>query len=260
VEESKYPRQAATYDDTRSASPTVTRLLLRFLGEGRGRTLLDVAGGTGNYAEAAARAGFSPVVVDLTPAMLARSVPKIGAGRQVVGDAQRLPVRDGGVDAAMCVSALHQFPEPSVAFAEARRVIREGPYVLQAFTAESLVPSFIFDYFVDPGAIEAIHPAEDDIVTMFGGAGFARVEHERFVYEDLSDGTVHALQNDVDAVADPARLRNTSFFQKLAPEVQRAGLEALRRDHATGRLAERVEDGLRLSREFGQGTVFAAWP
>jgi ubiquinone/menaquinone biosynthesis C-methylase UbiE len=234
--------------------------LLRFLGEGRGRTLLDVAGGTGNYAEAVARAGFHPMIVDLTPAMLARSVPKIGAGRQVAGDSQHLPVRDQGVDTAMCVSALHQFPEPSLAFAEARRVIRAGPYVVQAFTAESLVPSFIFEYFPDPDAAEALHPSGDEIVAMLREAGFARVEHERFVYEDLSDGTIHALQNDVDAVADPGRLRNTSFFQKLSPEVQRSGLEALRRDHDSGRLAERVAEGLRLAREYGQGSVFAAWP
>ena len=75
VERSNYPLQAATYDATRSASATVTRLLLRFLGPAEGRTLLDVASGTGNYAEAVARAGFRPLIVDLTPAMLARSAP-----------------------------------------------------------------------------------------------------------------------------------------------------------------------------------------
>src|SRR2546423_652552 len=71
-EQAKYEEQAATYDATRSASPIVTRLLMGFLGEGNGRILLDVAGGTGNYAEAVATRGFRPILVDREPAMLAR--------------------------------------------------------------------------------------------------------------------------------------------------------------------------------------------
>jgi hypothetical protein len=155
---------------------------------------------------------------------------------------------------------MHQFPEPAVAFREMRRVVREGPAVIQAFPAESLIPSYIFEYFPDPNAPEAVHPSENEIVAMLRESGFERVEVERFVYEDLSDGTVHALQNDVDAVTDEDRLRNTSFFQKLSPEVQRTGLDALRRDKESGRLAERVQEGLELAKTYGQGAVFAAWP
>ena len=158
------------------------------------------------------------------------------------------------------MSALHQFPDQGVALAEMRRVIRDGPLVLQAFTAESLVPSFVYDYFPDPSAPEAVHLPEARIVALLHEAGFARVERERFVYEDLSDGTVHALQNDANALADPERLRNTSFFRKLDPSVQEAGLAALRRDLRSGRLEERVREGLHRAKEYGQGTVFAAWP
>jgi ubiquinone/menaquinone biosynthesis C-methylase UbiE len=258
-ERAGYATQAATYDATRSASPTVLQLLLRFLGEGRGRTVLDVAGGTGNYADALARHGFRPLVVDREHAMLRRSVDKIGRGRQIVADALTLPVRDASVDVAVCVSALHQFPDQRIAITEMRRVIRNGPVVLQAFTAGNLVPSFVFDYFPDPVAPQAHHLAEAEIAALLREAGFSRVELERFVYEDLSDGTVHALQNDASALADPERLRNTSFFAKLDPSVQEAGLAALRRDLESGVLEERVLDGLRLAKEYGQGTVFAAW-
>lgn len=259
-ERARYDQQAATYDATRSASPTVVRLLLRFLHEGRGRTLLDVAGGTGNYAEALAAYGFTAFVIDRERAMLARSVAKIGPGRQAVGDALELPIRDGSADVVVCVSALHQFPDQRGALAEMRRVMRDGPLVLQAFTAESLVPSFVFEYFPDPASPQALHLPEAKTIAMLREVGFERVEHERFVYEDLSDGTVHALQNDAEALADPERLRNTSFFRKLDPAVQEAGLAALRRDLRTGLLQERVREGRRLARDSGQGTVFAAWP
>ena len=118
----------------------------------------------------------------------------------------------------------------------------------------------MFGYFPSSGAPDAVHPAEDEIVEMLRDAGFGRVERERFVYEDLSDGTVHALQNDAEALPDPDRLRNTSFFKRLDPETQRAGLEALRRDLEGGALQRKVEEGLRLARIHGQGTVFAARP
>ncbi len=164
------------------------------------------------------------------------------------------------MDAAISVAALHQFPDPDVALAEAGRVIRAGPFVLQAFTAESLIPSFIFEYFRGGGAPDAVHASEDEIEAMLVRAGFARVERARFVYEDLADGTVHALQNDAEALADPERLRNTSFFARLDQQTQAAGLDALRRDLERGALQRRVQEGLRLARIHGQGAVFAAWP
>src|SRR5207247_382423 len=66
----RYRDQAATYDATRGASPSVARLLLRFLGPPHGRSVLDIAGGTGNYARAVTDAGFRVFVVDREPAML----------------------------------------------------------------------------------------------------------------------------------------------------------------------------------------------
>ena len=258
--ESRYPEQAGTYDATRSASPAVLRPLLRFLGPGAGRTLLDIAGGTGNYARALLERGFEPVVVDREPAMLRRSTEKIGPGRQILADGHHLPVREGGVDAAMLVSALHQFSDQRGALAEARRVIRDGPLVLQAFPKESLEPSFVFEYFPGSDPPPGLHLREDEIEAVLLDVGFSRVEWERFVYDDLSDGTLHALHIDPEAMADPDRLRNTSFFQRLAPEVQRAGLEALRRDLRSGVLEERVRESLRTAERSGHGTVFAAWP
>jgi len=258
--ESRYPEQASTYDATRSASPAVLGPLLRFLGPGAGRTLLDIAGGTGNYARAVLEHGFRPIVVDREPAMVGRSIGKIGGHRQLLADAHRLPVRDEGVDASMIVSALHQFADQRLALAEARRVVRGGPFVLQAFPKESLAASFAFGYFPRSDPTPGLHLTESEIEDALLDVGFVRVEWERFVYGDLSDGTLHALHIDAEAVADPARLRNTSFFQRLSPESQRAGVEALRRDLASGRLEDRVREGMRIAERYGHGAVFAAWP
>jgi demethylmenaquinone methyltransferase/2-methoxy-6-polyprenyl-1,4-benzoquinol methylase len=42
------------------------------------------------------------------------------------GDAGRLPVADASVDAVLVVDALHHFPDPPAALAEAARVLRPG--------------------------------------------------------------------------------------------------------------------------------------
>lgn len=260
ADEANYAAQAATYDRTRAASPTVARLLLKHLGDPAGRTVLDVAGGTGNYARLLRDEGFGPFIVDREAAMLTRSIEKIGPGRQIIGDAAALPVADGATDAAICVSALHQFPDQRSALAEARRVIRGGPFVLQAFTAESLIPSFVAEYFPGSDLSPDAHLAAEEIASILREVGFARVRRERFVYADTVDGTLYAMHTDPGMLSDPAFLRNTSFFQRLSEEARRAGLAALGRDLRDGRLAERVREGLRLAARHGHGSVFAAWP
>ncbi|MFB6256558.1 MAG: class I SAM-dependent methyltransferase [Haloplanus sp.] len=91
--------------------------------------VLDLAGGTGR----AARAVATPVgrirspetfVVDASRAMVDHAA---GRGTPVVrGDAGRLPLRNGIVDAVVVLDALHHLPEQDTALAEAARVLRSG--------------------------------------------------------------------------------------------------------------------------------------
>lgn len=62
-----YSVQARTYDRTRSASPSVLGPLRAALAPDPGSRLLDVGGGTGNYAAALRDDGFEPVVVTGVP-------------------------------------------------------------------------------------------------------------------------------------------------------------------------------------------------
>ena len=59
-----YAEQAKTYDRTRGASPTIVRALGRYLGPPDNRVLLDIAGGTGNYAQVFQARGFRVIVLD----------------------------------------------------------------------------------------------------------------------------------------------------------------------------------------------------
>jgi ubiquinone/menaquinone biosynthesis C-methylase UbiE len=117
-----YGNQARTYDETRSASPSVLGPLREALEGSPGRRLLDVGGGTGNYARALREDGWEPVVTDRSPEMLARAAAK---GLETVeADAQQLPFADASFDALICVSMLHHVDDRSRALAEQRALAR----------------------------------------------------------------------------------------------------------------------------------------
>jgi SAM-dependent methyltransferase len=254
-----YPLQAKTYDLTRGASPTVIRAVGKFLGPGEGKRLLDIGGGTGNYAQVFAGRGFQVLVIDAEPEMLAHAVRKLGAGRAVAADAERLPLRDEVADRAMIVNAMHLFADPGAALREARRVIGPGPVVLTAYTRENLASLFVYEYF---GLTDTVtrRPPNAEIVALLTNSGFREVKHEGYVYTDSVDGSLNSLHTDPLRLAGPAYLRNTSFWQRLDEQTRRKGLEALARDLRSGVLRERVDEGIRLAVQHGHATVFAAWP
>jgi SAM-dependent methyltransferase len=254
-----YKVQARTYDLTRGASPTVLRALVKFLGRGEGRLLLDMAGGTGNYAQVLAARGFRVLVVDAEAEMLAHAARKLGSDRAVAGDAERLPFKDRSTDCAVIVNAIHLIVDPPAALREARRVLREGPLVLTSFTRENLASLFVYEYFGLSQPITARPPAED-VVGLLKETGFSRIEHEIYVYTDTVDGSLNALHTDPLRLAGPAYLRNTSFWHRLDEEKRDAGLRALARDLRAGVLERRVKESLGLAVVRGHGTVFAAWP
>ena len=256
----RYATQARTYDLTRSASPTVVRLVSKYLGPANGRRLLDIAAGTANYTRVMQARGFDVLAVDAEFEMVSRSVGKIGSGRQIVADAMALPLRDRAVDCAMLVAAIHLMPDPDRAMSEARRVIRQGPFVLQAFTEENMAPIFVLSYFPGSERLDDFHPPAAELVRRLGAAGFSRVEQEKFVYLDTADGTGPALHTDPLRLAGPAYLRNNSWFNRLPEKVRKAGLARLAEDLRSGVLEEKVKASFQEAVTTGHGMVFAAWP
>lgn len=221
-----YANQARTYDETRGASPSVLGPLREALAGAPGRRLLDIGGGTGNYARALADEGWEPLVADRSPEMLARAAAKGLA--TVEADAQRLPFADASFDAAMLVSMLHHVERPAAALEEARRVLRPGGRLaLMAFTREDLERQWYVELFPSTRAwMDATHPRADELLGLLPGARVIPV-----VFTDLVDGSLQALAAHPAKVLDPSWRRQTSFFERLErdhPEELRAGLERLR--------------------------------
>jgi ubiquinone/menaquinone biosynthesis C-methylase UbiE len=227
-----YSNQARTYDETRAASPSVLAPLREALEGAPGRRLADIGGGTGNYARALRDDGWDPVVLDREPGMLARAAAK--GLETIAADAQRLPLADASVDAAMLVSMLHHVERPEVAVGEARRILRPGGRLaLMVFTREDLADLWLSDYFPSTRAwMYESHPTLGELLAMVPGA--RRIE---VVFRDLEDASLAALAAYPEHLVDPAWHRQTSYFERLArdhPDELAAGLARLHEELAAG--------------------------
>jgi demethylmenaquinone methyltransferase/2-methoxy-6-polyprenyl-1,4-benzoquinol methylase len=109
------------------------RRTVRALGVPAGSRVLDVACGTGDLCRELTEAGFRPVGTDLSFGMLAAA--RTGAPL-VHGDALRLPLPDGAVDALTCGFALRNFTDLGGFLAEAARVVRPGGRIALLEVAE----------------------------------------------------------------------------------------------------------------------------
>lgn len=257
VRPGNYAEQARTYDYTRGASPTVVRAVAKYLGP-PGGLLLDIAGGTGNYAQVFQARGFRVVVIDASVDMLVHAGRKLGAGRAVAGDAIALPLRDHSVDCATLVHGLHLISDQGRSLVEMHRMLRAGPAVVIDPTSDN-VPLFVHEYF-GISASPPGRPSTAQLVEMLDAAGFGRVVHEPLMYTDAVDGSLHALHTNAMHLAGPAYLRNTSFWMGLDESTRRTGLLALARDLRSGVLEERVRAHFKRAAVRGHETVFAAWP
>lgn len=227
-----YARQALTYDTTRAASPSVIGPLLEALAPTPPGSLLDVGGGTGNYARALAGHGWQPTVLDHSADMLVVAAAK---GLAVCrGDASALPVPDGTVAAVTLISMLHHVPDWEAALAEARRVVRpDGVVVLMAYAREHLHAHGIERYF--PQTLTHFaegHTTRADLLAVLPGAVEIPVR-----YTDVVDGSLAALTRRPDLLLDPDIRRQTSFVEWASihcPEELADGTERLSADLAAG--------------------------
>jgi SAM-dependent methyltransferase len=232
-----YSNQARAYDMTRAASPSVLAPLREALAGAPGPELLDIGGGTGNYAAALNEDGWRPLVLDRSPQMLAHSEVKGLATMRA--DATALPFAENSFDAVMLVSMIHHVDAPEQALAEARRVLRPGGRLaLMVFTREDIEDSWCLDYFPAsrPWMYET-HSPLDELLAELPGARRLPV-----IYEDMQDGSMAALLGYPELLLDPERCSQTSFFERMErdhPDDLRAGLERLERELSEGRAPHR---------------------
>jgi ubiquinone/menaquinone biosynthesis C-methylase UbiE len=139
--------QAWNYDEFVLSRDVLTDLdVLDRLVQPAGKDVVDVGCGSGALVRALAGRGARVTGVEISEEQLAPALAFDDGGpsaRYVVGRAQRLPLEDGSVDAAVFMRTLHHVPPAELfdALREARRVLRPGGLL---YVAEPLAQG---DYF-----------------------------------------------------------------------------------------------------------------
>ena len=188
------------------------RVAARSVGAGPGKTILDVATGTGALANAMADAGADVVALDFSWNMVAtgaaRATPRRGHVWWSNGDGTALPLPDASVDGVTIAFGLRNLPDPAAGLAEFARVTRPGGrLVVLEFSAPTWKPfrSLYTRYLVgaipslarvvtsDPAAYrylaESIQawPDQAALARIIGSAGWSEVG-----WQDLTGGIVAA--------------------------------------------------------------------
>jgi ubiquinone/menaquinone biosynthesis C-methylase UbiE len=130
----RYDRLAAEYDRRWAAYNARSLALLDPLLRGKLGDVLDLACGTANLLPRLGDRAALYAGTDVSREMLRAARPKLAAASipaaVVAADATRLPFPAASFDTVVCASALHGFPEPAAALAEARRVLCAGGRLL----------------------------------------------------------------------------------------------------------------------------------
>jgi len=249
-----YSQQAQRYDSSRGVSSAVLAAVTTGLRQAPGRALLDVGGGTGNYASALRSQGWAPTVLDSSREMRRVALKK---GLPVVaGEATSLPFSDASFDAVTMISMLHQVEEWRRALAEARRVLKpSGCLAVATLTSDHVRKvAWAFDLFPSMRTLSLRHrPSIQELCDEAAGSDVIP-----FWLDDLADASIGALCNFPDAILDPSQRRQTSFFERLERdhvEELDAGLRTLNSWLAAGRHPEAERAAAR--RELGDGCVIA---
>jgi demethylmenaquinone methyltransferase/2-methoxy-6-polyprenyl-1,4-benzoquinol methylase len=180
------------------------RIFLTLLDPRPHRTLLDLAGGTGDIGFGWARAGGGPVILsDINPVMLgiardrALEHARVSDIAFLVADAERLPFPDRQVDTVSMAFGLRNCTDKQAVLAEARRVLKPGGRFhclefsrLRVAVMEPLYEAWSFRVLPLLGRAVAkdaasyrylaesirTFPDQEMLATMMRAAGFVRVE------------------------------------------------------------------------------------
>jgi len=138
------------------------------LGIGPGRTVLDLAAGTGKLTRDLVPSGAAVIAVEPLDEMrghLGRTAPDVKA---LKGTAEDIPLADASVDAVVCAQAFHWF-DPDRALPEVHRVLRPGGGLALLYNSRDLGDRIqkTLDDMLEPyrGAVERHWTkAHDDVV------------------------------------------------------------------------------------------------
>ncbi len=219
VAASGFDAEAEAYERARpSYPPDAVAWLVEALGIAGGRTVADVAAGTGKFSRLLVPSGARIVAVEPVAGMRAFLRATCPDATVVSGAAEALPFADGSLDAITVAQAFHWF-DAHAALREFHRVLRPGGRVGLVWNARDRSVSWVDAMWSIMDAIEKRGPSRDhDAWRGFGDQPwFTPVTEAIFYHEQL---LTH------DEAVD--RMRSVSHIAVLPPAEQESVLARVR--------------------------------
>ena len=179
------------YHEVAATIPIISELLADAADLRAGSRVLDVAGGSGNTALAAARCGAEVVSLDYVPSLLERSQERAKAEglsyETIEGDAEAMPFDDASFDAVISCVGVMFAPDHQRAASELLRVCKPGGTIALASWCPD---SFIGELFrttakhvPQPAGLQppGLWGTEDRVRSLFGD-GVSEVRARRRTY------------------------------------------------------------------------------
>jgi SAM-dependent methyltransferase len=213
-----FARSADAYERARpDYPPEAVAWLADRIGVRPGRTVVDLAAGTGKLTRPLAATGAEVVAVEPVAEMRAMIGPD--AARVLDGTAEAIPLGDASADAFTVAQAFHWFDGPA-ALAEIHRVLRPGGALALVWNRRPL------EHPVHAAIERIIAPFRRDAPAHRSGAWRAAFE-ETVLFAPLEERVFeHGRPHDADALAD--RVGSTSFVAVLDDGPQADVIAAVR--------------------------------
>lgn len=182
--EEGYDKWAAQYDESLGFLNTFEKdVFVRFLGDLKGKCVLDLGCGTGRSINDLIYAGASDIYgADISEKMLEIARKRYGGVNFLKASAYELPFEDGKFDTVTATFLLVHLRRPEDVFAEVNRVLKsggefiftnihqkKGPKLKMKNREEMVIKSY---YHMPQKVIESLEEA------------FFQIEEEEFIYED----------------------------------------------------------------------------
>lgn len=219
-----YERIGRGYSVVRQPDCRIERLVLAALGDAR--TVVNVGAGTGAY-EPTDRQVFA-----VEPSAQMRSQRSRAAAPCVAGVAERLPLTDGEVDAAMAIYTDFHWADRRRGVDELRRVSRRRVVILTVDGEMSAGYWLFRDYFP---AANRLFKSLQQLLDCFPGPPVVKPVE---IPADCSDGFVHAFWKRPRMLLEPAVHGTMAALSTLEPDDRHAGWEQLRADLDSGLWAQ----------------------
>lgn len=241
-----YDSIGGTYARTRQPDPRIRDAIWAALGEAK--SVVNVGAGAGSYEPPQTLLAVEPSMV-----MIAQRPP--GLAPAAVTTAERIPLPDKSVDAALCILTIHHWPDVEAGFGEIRRVARS--VVVYTWDFDVSRHFWLCDYVPAINEADARIEVPIERLCQMLGTGDVRTVP---VPHDCADGFLGAFWRRPEAYLDPEVQAGISTFAKLDQSAVKAGLELLLEDIQSGAWTRRYRALLdRDELDVGYRLVVARW-